>query len=243
VPAERRRRRAAAVALALVLLVLAAPAAASAADLPVPRHRAAEVKRTTRDVLDRREFRRPPPNLYQRARGWVADQLTKILNTLVGGGGAAYVAWGVIIAAIALVVVLALRAGRTVQAEHRRRVVPILDRRTTADEWRALAAGAEAAGQWRDALRSRYRALVGDLVARRVLRDVAGRTTGEYSADAREGLAPDAAAAFVEATRLFELAWYGDRATGPDENRRFRTLADRVVTAADRQPEREPVAS
>lgn len=220
------------VAAAAVLLALSAgPAAALARELPFPEHSAPEVKQATRDILDRREFHRPPPNLYQRARTWVADQLTKILNTLVGGSGAAYVAWGVILAAVALVVVLVLRAGRTVQAEHRGRAVPVLDQRTTPDEWRALAAEAEAAGRWRDALRSRYRALVGDLVARRVLRDVPGRTTGEYCGDARDALPPAAAGAFVDATRLFELAWYGDRDTGPDENRRFRELAGTVLAA------------
>lgn len=73
-------------------------------------------------------------------------------------------------------------------------------------------------------MRCRYRALVGDLIAAGLLEDVPGRTTGEYRRDVAVR-APDRSSAYDEATELFELAWYADRATGPDENRRFQELA------------------
>jgi hypothetical protein len=39
---------------------------------------------------------------------------------------------------------------------------------------------------------------------------------------------PAASPSFDEAAELFELAWYGDRPTGADENARFRSMADAV---------------
>ena len=45
-------------------------------------------------------------------------------------------------------------------------------------------------------------------------------------------LRPASAGAFDEASTLFELAWYGDRATGAAEAARFESLADDVLTDA-----------
>jgi hypothetical protein len=77
-------------------------------------------------------------------------------------------------------------------------------------------------------IRCRYRALVGDLVAEGLLVDVAGRTTGELGADLR-GAAPDRSVAFDAASELFELAWYADRPTGPEQSARFQALAAEVM--------------
>ena len=64
-----------------------------------------------------------------------------------------------------------------------------------------------------------------------MIRDLPGRTSGEYRADVAATL-PAAAADFAAATELFEQAWYGDVTTGPDESARFRHLADLVVDRA-----------
>jgi hypothetical protein len=39
---------------------------------------------------------------------------------------------------------------------------------------------------------------------------------------------------FGGATELFELAWYGNRATGAPESSRFKDLAERVMAGAAR---------
>lgn len=103
----------------------------------------------------------------------------------------------------------------------------------TRREWGSLAERYEAAGDWKEAIRCRHRELVADLVERHAVSSVPGRTTGELRSDV-SGSSPSAAAEFDEATLLFELPWYADAPTGPDENRRFRELAGRVAGAARR---------
>src|SRR5207244_8332949 len=95
-------------------------------------------------------------------------------------------------------------------------------------DWEAGAAGHEAAGRWRDAVRCRYRALVADLARRGVVDEVPGRTSGEYRAEVTASL-PAAAADFTGATDLFERAWYGAADAGPDDDERFKRLAERVL--------------
>jgi hypothetical protein len=100
-------------------------------------------------------------------------------------------------------------------------------------EWRADAEAAERAGQWRQALRCRYRALVAELADRGLVEEVAGRTAGEYRAEVA-GAAPAVAAPFAGATELFERAWYGEAPTGQDEAARFRGLSDEVLSGVGR---------
>ena len=183
-----------------------------------------EVRQLADEILARREFAQPEPSLIERVRSWFEDLIGRILEAAFSGGAGSLVGWVVLLVAVAAIVWFATRQGRTVQVDRRVGVrVEGVHRRTPA-EWRAEAEDHEAAGDWKLALRCRYRALVGDLIAERLLEDVAGRTTGEYRRDLAVR-APDRSPAFDEATELFELAWYADRPTGPDENRRFRALA------------------
>ena len=96
-------------------------------------------------------------------------------------------------------------------------------------EGEAAARRHEAAGEWKEGLRCRFRGLVERLIARGAIPDVPGRTAGEFRIDLRETL-PDAAADFAGAADLFERAWYGDLPTGPDEAARFEGLAERVLS-------------
>ena len=84
----------------------------------------------------------------------------------------------------------------------------IIDPRRTPADWRAESDEHRRAGRFRDALRCRYRALVGDLARRNVIDEVPGRTTGEE----REQLAtvvPAGSPTFDAAADLFDGAWYG----------------------------------
>ena len=122
-----------------------------------------------------------------------------------------------------------MRVGRTVQADPTRPGPPLqVEVRRSPIEWRREAEQFEARGEWKSALRCRYRALVADLVARKVVRDLAVTPPASTGPTCSTAL-PDAAAEFGGATELFERAWYGDRPTGAEENERFRELADRVV--------------
>ncbi len=80
------------------------------------------------------------------------------------------------------------------------------------DQWRAEAERLEAAGRWREALRARYRSVIGLLIDRQLLADLPGRTPGEHRVELAEAV-PTAAPPFDAATSLFESAWYGDEPT------------------------------
>ncbi|HEX9258479.1 MAG TPA: DUF4129 domain-containing protein, partial [Acidimicrobiales bacterium] len=94
--------------------------------------------------------------------------------------------------------------------------------------WRDEAAAHAEAGRWKDALRCRYRALVGDLARRGLLDEIPGRTTGEERGQLRTN-APEVTTEFAGATDLFDRAWYGDEPTGPSEHDRFRALEEAVL--------------
>jgi hypothetical protein len=187
-----------------------------------------EIRQLADEILARSEFRRPEPSLLERARTWVEDLVGDILEAAFSGSAGSIVGWVVLLVAVGLIIWFATRFGRTVQADRRVGIRVEGVHRQTPAQWRAEAEQHEAAGAWKLALRCRYRALVGDLIAEGVLEDVAGRTTGEYRRDLT-ARAPERSAAFASATELFELAWYADRPTGPEENARFQDLAAGIV--------------
>ncbi|MFN8041328.1 MAG: DUF4129 domain-containing protein [Acidimicrobiales bacterium] len=213
------------------LLWSAAPAAAD--ELPSPERSPEEVRRTADDVLSAQEFQRPPKPWFQRVQEAVFDALGRVLNALFSGGAGNVVAWVLVALIVAGLVFFGLRIGRTVRRDPGTALEVTVTPRATAAEWRGRAEDFEAAGDWKQALRCRYRALVADLAERDVLRDVPGRTAGEYRRDV-EVAVPSAEDDFAGASALFEAAWYGDEPTGPEENERFRSLSDRVLSQAGR---------
>jgi hypothetical protein len=199
--------------------------------LPPPEASADEARRAAEEILSRPEFRQPEASLFERAQDWIGERIGDLLRSLTAGGTGTVVAWAVLGLLVALVVLLVVRVLRTTQREPTRALDVEVERRRPAADWRAEAERREAAGDWKAALRCRYRALVADLVARDLLDDVPGRTAGEYRREVAAH-APGVAGEFAGASELFERAWYGDLPTGPDENHRFRELAERVEAGA-----------
>jgi hypothetical protein len=107
------------------------------------------------------------------------------------------------------------------------------EQRRTAVEWEQDAASLERAGDWRGALRCRYRGLIARLGTAGVVDEIPGRTAGEYRRDVGSAR-PTAAAPFAQATDLFERAWYGGARTDRDDAERFRALASNVLVEANR---------
>lgn len=179
------------------------------------------------------------PSVLQRFLDWIGGFFDDLFNVGVGGGGAfgggigGVVAWLMIAAALAAiigVVVVAIRHRlRSTRQETERGVAEIQHRRPASD-WRRDAEAHEAAGEWKAAMRARYRELVRTLVDRRQLPDVAGLTTGELRRELA-ATTPDAATPFDAESSLFELAWYAEQPTGPEENRRVRAAAEAVLAA------------
>jgi hypothetical protein len=113
----------------------------------------------------------------------------------------------------------------------------IIDRSREPRSWREEADAHAAAGRIRDALRCRYRALVGDLARRGLLDEIPGRTTGEER-DQLVVSAPEAADRFDAAADLFDDAWYGDAPVDRSDLDRFVGWENEVLTAAPSPPAR-----
>ena len=99
----------------------------------------------------------------------------------------------------------------------------IIDRSREPGGWREEADRHRAEGRYRDSLRCRYRALVGDLARRGLLDEIPGRTTGEERSQLRAS-APNAVPFFRDAADLFDGAWYGHIAVGLADDDRFQQL-------------------
>jgi hypothetical protein len=198
------------------------------ADLPKPTRPPTQVTHAVDRVLARAEYRHPGPSLVERIQRDVLDWLARTLSNVVGAGLGAWIVLAVI---LALVVLVVWRVGGGVTRDPGSGVAVASGRLRPAADWRAEAEAHERAGEWRLAVRARYRALVADLAGRGFLHEVPGRTAGEYRAELRNAL-PSATPPFSGATELFEGAWYGKRPTGADDAEHFRELADRVLETA-----------
>ncbi|HET9442408.1 MAG TPA: DUF4129 domain-containing protein, partial [Acidimicrobiales bacterium] len=206
-------------------LVAAVLAQAGPDQLPPPQQGAEEIRDAARDILSRPEFQEPPRTLYERVLDEVGEMIGELFSALAAGGAISVVAWGVLVVALAGAGYLVVRALRV---DRRRKVRPAdegvaVERRRPAADWEAEAAACEARGDWRAALRCRYRALVARLAGTGLIEEVPGRTAGEYRTVVG-GVAPEVATPFAGATDLFERAWYGRLPTGPEESSAFREL-------------------
>ncbi len=106
-----------------------------------------------------------------------------------------------------------------------------VDRSREPTNWRREAEQHRRAGRYRDALRCRYRALVGDLARRGLIDEIPGRTTGEERAQLRRAT-PAASGPFNAAADLFDGAWYGHRAVDGVDDDRFQSLERDVLATA-----------
>lgn len=187
-----------------------------------------EARRRAEAILARPEYTPPEKSWFEKGLEWVDETLRSLLNSLLAGGAGSIIAWVILGVLVAIVVVLVARVARTMQAVPVQAAEQAVEPRRSAVDWRAEAERLEAERRWKDALRCRYRALVAELIERDLLRDVPGRTAGEYRVELREH-APRVATAFSGASELFERAWYGDLPTGETENERFQVLARDVL--------------
>ncbi len=201
-------------------------------ELPPPEHDPQAVRELAQRILSEGRYDRPTESIPDRILGWFGDQIGKVLGSLVGSGTGTLVAWALVIGAVSFVVYLIVRHGRvgSLPRPARREAELMVELSRSPAEWRRQAESLEAEGRWKEALRCRHRALIGDLVRRGVIPEQAGRTAGEYLRDVRTTL-PDAAAPMAAATELFEAVWYGEAATGPADAERFGRLDAEVLAS------------
>ena len=204
-------------------------------DLPTPDPAPGAARDKAKEILRDSQFQSgSSKSVMQRIVDWILDQIRLPFSNAAGGNTVV----GFVILIVFLValgyVVSRIRLRLPTLAHSEDAVIDIdVEADRAADTWRAEAEQAEAAGQWKMALRARYRWLLGELIERQLLVNVPGRTPGEYRGDFARIL-PDQALPFTSATDLFERAWYGNEATGSEENQRFRAYAEQVIGAADR---------
>lgn len=209
--------------------------------LPPPSAGADEIRKGAEEVLSRPEFQRPAKSLYQRALDEVAERIAELLDLIVSGGRGAVVAWLVLVVMVGAVVWLVARG---LQRDRRRAGrsgadgIEVVGPRPAAD-WAAEAARFEAAGEWRDGLRCRYRWMIASLAGAGVVEEVPGTTAGEYR-HLVGAVVPAAAQPMAGATELFERAWYGNVGTGPQEASTFSDLAGKVLTGSSAAGGRSP---
>jgi hypothetical protein len=145
-----------------------------------------------------------------RALRWALHQISELLDKLIRiapGGAASLVVVVVLLVALAVVLRLGLGPARLRDA--------LTDRRggarpRSAAEYRAEAETLAARGDFKEAVRARFRAVIRELEERGVLDPRPGRTAGEI---AREGSAavPSVAADLRAAAATFDGVWYGRR--------------------------------
>jgi Domain of unknown function (DUF4129) len=232
-----RARRLAERGAALAAVALPAPARP---DLPAPSHDPGQVRQVVREVLARPEFRPPPRPLLSRLLDWLLELVGRLLAVL--GGSTAGGVVGLLLLALALVavgVVVARFSRGITPSPELAAALPAAPARP-AVAWRAEAEGHERAGEWRAAVRCRYRALLAELAARGLVEEAPGRTAGEYRGQVGRNL-PAASADFAGATELFELAWYGRRPAVADQAARLRDLSRRVLEGSGEPRRGAPV--
>jgi hypothetical protein len=190
---------------------------------------AGEIRQRAHDILSGSEFGRHE-SVVQRVLDWIGDQLSRFTFGIGGGPGFVgdLVSLAVLAGVVVLLVVLVRAYLRRTRPERRPPDDDLsieLEEGRAAVDWRTDAERFEATGQWREAMRARYRELVTALVEAQVLADLPGRTTGEFLTEYTRAR-PAGRPAFEELTGLFEGVWYGGAETGAADNERFRDLAD-----------------
>lgn len=193
--------------------------------LPLPEFSAGHVHDLTRRILAEHQFHQPPKPWVQRATDWIDRELARVLSDLASGSSAGAIAWVIVGIAVVVAAVLLRRFLRRVRVDPGAQSEDRPVQRRSAADWDDLATAHRAAGEWRDAVRCEYRALIATLAERGVVDDIPGRTAREYG----RLVGVDE---FNEATELFEAVWYGNADTGEEEEKRLRNLGRRILASA-----------
>lgn len=206
-----------------------------AQELPVPGPGPDEIADRADAIARRPEFRQTQSWL-ERAGGWLDDLMSDIVGGLASGGVGGLISWMILAALIGVIVWLLIRltpAAGLARAASTEAVVttqgPGATEFLTGAEWRREADRLAAAGDYDEALRARYRALLADLIDRGLIEDIAGRTPGEYRRDLQAGAPSEVAEPFSSATDLFEAIWYGPEDADRTHLGRFEENERRVL--------------
>jgi hypothetical protein len=192
------------------------------------RHDAAEVRRRASELLSGPPYRDgeegPLGAAWRVGREWLAEQLATVLSVF---GGDPLVAWLLVGLGLLLLGVVVWRATRGLALDRAVEAPATGPGGRPASAWHADADEHEADGRWRDAVRCRYRALVGQLVEAGVVEDVPGRTVGELDRELAVA-APTIAEDVARAGEVFAAIFYGRQPARAEDARTVAAVAARA---------------
>ncbi|HZG93755.1 MAG TPA: DUF4129 domain-containing protein [Mycobacteriales bacterium] len=165
--------------------------------------------------------------IVDRVFGWIAERVGEVFELVSGAPGSSGLG-AVLLVAVVVLLLVAARLGlgplrpRDLLGDRRRGV-----HRMSAADYRAEATAFAARGEWREAVRSRFRAVIRELEEHGVLDPRAGRTAGEIAAEAGDSV-PGIAADMRTAADIFNAIWYGDRPATEAAYQRMSQVDDAV---------------
>jgi hypothetical protein len=166
------------------------------------------------------------PSLLSRFFSWLGDWVMSLLDGITNSvPGGIFGLLVLVVVVIVLVVVIRLKVGKLGRSAGQGRQV-FDDRSRSADEYRAAAEEAALRGDFDEAVRERFRAIVRALEQRALLDERSGRTADEAAADAGK-LLPGCAEPLREGAIVFDDVHYGDRKATEDGYRRLVELDER----------------
>ncbi|MFD5248800.1 DUF4129 domain-containing protein [Amycolatopsis sp. NPDC058340] len=182
------------------------------------------------EELSGQAYQAARPSWLSEAFEWVVEKLLRFLETVNGvvpGGIFAVVLLVVVL--IVLVVVIRLKSGPLATAAKSGRAV-FAGQRKASGEHRKAAEEAAARGDFDDAVRERFRAVVRSLEERALLDEKSGRTADEAAIEAGR-LLPDVAVPLRAGARLFDDVHYGGIPATADGYRSLSDLDERCRRA------------
>ncbi|GAB3759418.1 DUF4129 domain-containing protein [Microlunatus parietis] len=207
-------------------------------DVPVELSRE-EARRRVLEELGKSRYAEMPQWLRDLLQ-WLSELLERIVTFVLGvssgpaaAGGGINVAFVVILVLIAAGIALLIwKVGLPRWQTKRRRDAEVdLSEELEPDDYRSAAQRFAAAGDWRSAVRDRFRAVVKELEIATILDPRPARTAFEASALAGRAL-PEQAAALDAGARTFSEVMYGDRVADTAAYQRMAELDDRIGEAA-----------
>jgi hypothetical protein len=199
-----------------------------------PLRHAAELRRAAARILSETQFR-SSESLLQRALGWLSARLSSLhLLGFLGGTWQGYVVLGALVLLAGAVVYFGLKRRLPARSRPTRASPGVVSETVellSPARWREEAERLAREGRFKEALRCRYRALVGELAARGLVEEIPGRTSGEYERLVRAA-SPEIGQHFSAATDLFERCWYGQEPIGDQEQQSMGRSCEEVVTRA-----------
>lgn len=208
-------------------------------DVPVALDRD-EARRRAIEELGKAKYGGVPPWVAD-AASWVGRQLERLLELYLRFAGGpdrsgSGVSPGFVIVVLVLLVAIALvvwKVGLPRWRRTRRDATVEMDPTAAPDDYRMLAQRHAEVGDWRSAVRDRFRGLVRDLEVRTVLDVRPARTAFEAAGSAARTL-PDARGALMAGAELFSAVLYGDHPADPDAYARMVAVDDTVIAVAGR---------